>query len=81
MPNRFDVCAAYFMYAMLWSGSAYTNQISVRLAKLGYRPSPSEETLAGLSDEAKRIYGALVRRHEGDTVAADRLARRARGRA
>jgi hypothetical protein len=63
--NRFDICAAYNQYAVLWGGDGCTeaNQIQARLARIDFRPSRSEEHLCGLSANAREIYAALVSRH------------------
>jgi hypothetical protein len=76
MFDRFDICNAYFMYSILWGHDSYTNGIQSRLRRIGYRPARSEEYLEGMSENAKAIYGALVRRHQGDFVAYERLYRR-----
>jgi hypothetical protein len=73
--DRFDICAAYNMYGLLWdSGRKY----SAALHRLKYRPAHSEEYLEGLSENAKEIYGALVRKHERIFVAWERYAKRNR---
>lgn len=74
--NRWDICAAYNMYAVGYNGDAAANEIGCRLSRLRYRPARSEETLAGLSENAKAIYGSLVRRHNALFVGYERLARR-----
>lgn len=74
--DRFDICAAYNMYWVLWGGDSYANAIGSRLSTIRYRPSHSEEYLQGLSENAKAIYGQLVRRRERLQVAYDRLRRR-----
>ena len=70
--DRFDICAAYYMYDILWNSTAY----AAKLRRIGYRPSCSEEFLENLSENAKEIYGALVRRHNRLYVCWERYARR-----
>ena len=60
--DRFDVCAAYNVFSQLWGWDAYTHGIQVRLSRIAYRPSNSEQTLGGLSYNAREIYAALVAR-------------------
>jgi hypothetical protein len=67
--DRFDVCSAYYMYAVLYNGSDYANALHVRLASLDYKPSHSEEHLCGLSANARAIFAALVKsRHSSGYV-------------
>lgn len=61
--DRFDICAAYNMFSILWGWDAYTHGIQCRLSRLKYKPSCSEEYLEGLSENAREIYTALVNRH------------------
>ena len=77
--DRFDICNAYMMYALLWGSDRdhYTNHISVRLSAIKYRPAHSEECLEGMSENAKEIYGRLERKHHANHVAYERLHRRA----
>lgn len=75
--DRFDVCAAYGVYASDYGGDAYANSVGCRLSRLRFKPSCSEETLDGLTDNAKEIYGRIVVRQNGDYVAYERLHRRA----
>lgn len=74
--DRWDVCAAYHMFAVLWNGGQPASSYGVRLSRIGYRPAPSEQTLEGLSPNAKAIYGSLVRKHERLYTGFDRLYRR-----
>ena len=60
--NRFDICEAYYLYAMLNHGGQgciiYT--IFAKLDKLGFVPSPILSRRSHLSDEGKMIYDNLV---------------------
>jgi hypothetical protein len=80
--NRFDVCAAFNLYSVLWGGDGapYENRIQWRLSRIGYRPAPSEEYLSGLSPDARSTYARLVRERQAAHVATARLLRRANGR-
>lgn len=70
--DRFDICAAYHMFDVLWGPSDY----AAKLRRLRYRPSVREEYLEHLSENAKEIYGALVLRHHRLLVGFERYARR-----
>ena len=70
--DRFDTCAAYWMYDILWNPTEY----APRLRRLGYKPSYREEFLENLSDNAKEIYGALVKKHNALMVGFERYAKR-----
>lgn len=76
MFDRWDICNAYFMYAMLWGHDSYTRGIERRLDEIGYRPRGNDEYLERMTPNAKAIFGALERRRHGDLVAYDRLHRR-----
>jgi hypothetical protein len=73
--NRWDVLAAYNVFSQLWGWDGYTHGIQARFSRLRYR-DPGAEALEDLSDNAKRIYGHLERRHHGHAVAYGRLRRR-----
>jgi hypothetical protein len=71
MFNRFDICEAYALYDMLWGPTEY----GVRLHRIQFRMSPLR-TLENASEEVKRIYGSLVRKHNRLYVAYERYHRR-----
>ena len=60
--NRFDICEAYYLYAMLYHGGQgcviYT--IFAKLDGLGFVPSPILSQRSHLSDYGKVIYDNLV---------------------
>lgn len=56
--DRFDICEAYYMYDVLYNPTKY----AAKLRRLDFRPSPTIR-LEDLSENAKEIFGALVRRH------------------
>ncbi len=78
--DRYDITLAYFMYSVLFGHDRYTNGIQRRLAKMRYRPAPSEEYMCGMSPNAKAIFGALVKREQWQCVNYDRMSKRANGR-
>lgn len=76
MFDRLAILTAYNVWSQLWGWDAYTHGIQARLSRLGFRATDSEQTLEGLSPEAKVIYGALTRKHQALHVAYERLRRR-----
>ncbi len=62
--DKFDVCAAYWNYSVLWGHDDRTNSIMSRLDKIQYRPSRSEENLSSCSENAQEIYLQLVKKHQ-----------------
>lgn len=78
--NRWDVLSAFYMYSVLYNGGRYAADVAARLRKLEFRPAPSEEKIEGLSENAKAIFGRLVRSQEWRDVAIQRFIKRANGR-
>jgi hypothetical protein len=70
--DRFDICEAYYMYDVLWGPTPY----GARLHRMKYKPHHSLD-LDTMSENAKAIYGALVRRHQRLYVGYERYYRRA----
>lgn len=64
--DRFDICAAYNMYSMLWGGDgcAYENRIQVRLSRIRYRPSHSEESDISRAPSADKVWSAYSARRQ-----------------
>lgn len=64
--DRWDICAAWNVYSMLWGGDGcrFENAIQCRLSAIRYRPAISEQSLAGLSENAREIYDDLVQAHQ-----------------
>ena len=60
--NRFDICEAYYMFAMLWHDGmgSETYAIFGRLYRLNYKPSPSLSEPSDLGANAREIYKRLV---------------------
>lgn len=69
--NRFDVCEAYYWYDVLWSPTEY----GARLHKIGFRPSCLAR-LKNMSENAKTIYGKLVRENHRLYIGYNRYQRR-----
>lgn len=65
MFDRFDICEAYFMFAMLWHGgqSCPIYRIFGRLDRVGFRPSPLLCNEDDLSFNSRLIYDQLVANH------------------
>ena len=80
MFDRFDICAAYNLFSQHYGWDGYTCDIQARLARIDYRPAASEQYIKGLSENAKAIYGALVRKHARINVGLERLDRALKGR-
>lgn len=74
--DRWEVLAAYNMYAVLWAGGPYADSVSVRLHALRYSPALPDQSLETLSPEAKAIYGQLELKHHQKHVAYQRWRRR-----
>ena len=60
--DRFDICAAHWMFAMLWhSGqSSDTYRKLGQLENMGFRPSPLWSEPSDLNENAREIYEQLV---------------------
>jgi hypothetical protein len=60
--DRFDICAAHWMFAMLWHdgmGSATYGKFA-QLERLRFRPSPFWSEPRDLDENAREIYRQLV---------------------
>lgn len=60
--DRFDICAAHWMFAMLWhdgQGSRTYGKFA-QLERLQFRPSPLWSIPADLEPNAREIYKNLV---------------------
>jgi hypothetical protein len=60
--DRFDICAAHWMFAMLWHdgmGSATYGKFA-QLERLRFRPSPLWSEPRDLDENAREIYRQLV---------------------
>ena len=65
--DRFDICEAHFMFAMLFHGGMgcpiYWK--FAQLERVGYRPSPLLSHPSDLTENAREIYRQLVVDHCG----------------
>ena len=69
--NRFDICEAYAMYDTLWGPTEY----GARLHRIRFRPGVLF-SLENMSENAKEIYGKLVRENQRIYIAWERFQRR-----
>ena len=60
--DRFDICEAHFMFAMLWHGGqgSATYAKFAQLERIRFRPSPLLNEPKDLGDNAREIYRQLV---------------------
>ena len=65
--DRFDICEAHFMFAMLWHGGMgcpiYWK--FAQLERIGFRPSPFLSDPRDLTENGRDIYRQLVVNHCG----------------
>ena len=62
--DRFDICEAYYVFAMLWHGGQWSDEYATfgRLARLNFSPSPMLAGPENLSDNGQEIYAQLIER-------------------
>ena len=62
--DRFDICSAWFVYAMLWHRGQWSPEYEIfgRLNRMKYKSSPLYRNEHDLTDNAKLIYEQLVLR-------------------
>ena len=60
--NRFDICEAWYVFAMLWHGGQFTDDYEIfgRLERMGFKPRPSLSDESDLTDNGRWIYQDLV---------------------
>nr|BAR33684.1 hypothetical protein [uncultured Mediterranean phage uvMED] len=65
--DRFDICEAHFMFAMLFHGGMGCPIYWKfgQLGRIGYRPSPLLSDPRDLTENAREIYRQLVVDHCG----------------
>ena len=65
--DRFDICEAHFMFAMLWHRGMNCPIYwkFAQLHRVGYRPSPLLSDPRDLTENAREIYRQLVVAHCG----------------
>ena len=64
--NRFDICEAWWCYAVEWHGgqSTWEYEILGRLANLKFKPR-FDLSFDALEENGKEIYMDLVAKHQG----------------
>lgn len=62
--NRFDICEAHYVFAMLWHDGKYGKIYAkfAQLSRLGFRPSPMLQGPDDLEENGLEIYNELVRK-------------------
>jgi len=60
--DRFDICAAYYVFAMLYHGGQWSKEYEIfgRLDRIGFKPSPLLSGPEDLSENGQDIYYQLV---------------------
>lgn len=60
--DRFDICAAHWMFAMLWHDGMHSATYGkfAQLERLRFRPSPMWKEPRDLDENAREIYRQLV---------------------
>ena len=62
MFNRYNICMAYYVYALEWHGGQFTRAYKIfgRLKKIKFHPMNSRLSYENLTEEEKIIYEGLV---------------------
>lgn len=65
--DRFDICEAHFMFAMLWHDGQWGEIYAKfgQLERLRFQPSPLLSEPRDLNENAREIYRQLVVNHCG----------------
>jgi hypothetical protein len=73
--DRFDICEAHYMFAMLWHDGMWGEIYSKfgQLERMQYRPSPCLSEPKDLSMNGREIYRQLVVNHCGIKSTAPKL--------
>ena len=73
--DRFDICAAHFMFAMLWHDGQWGEIYGKfgQLERIKFRPSPCLGEPKNLNENAREIYRQLVVKHCGIKSTAPKL--------
>ena len=63
--DRFDICEAWFTFAMLYHGGQFTDEYMIfgRLADMGFKARPSLSDERDLSANGRMIFDQLVERY------------------
>ncbi len=61
--DRFDICEAYYLYAVLCHGGQFSPEYAIhgRLHKIDFKARPMLSEPADLEDNGKAVYGRLAR--------------------
>lgn len=61
--DRFDICEAYYLYAMLYHGGQWSKEYAIfgRLHNMGITPRPGLRDEDDLSENGRAIFNRLVR--------------------
>ena len=62
--DRFDICEAHYIFAMLWHDGKYTKTYGkfAQLSRLGFKPRPGLNEPEDLEENGLEIYEALIKR-------------------
>ena len=65
--DRFDICEAHYMFAMLWHDGMWGEIYGKfgQLERIKFRPSPCLSEPKDLGENAREIYRQLVVKHCG----------------
>ena len=63
--DRFDICEAYYVFAMLWHGGGGTKEYAMlgRLSNMGFKPRPSLNDRSSLEENGQEIYDGILARY------------------
>ena len=63
--DRFDICEAYYVFAMLWHDGMFGAIYSkfAQFERIRFRPSPMLCGPENLTDNGREIYEQLLARH------------------
>ena len=66
--DRFDICEAHYVFAMLWHGGMGSKLYSkfAQFERIRFSPSPLLCGPEDLTENARDIYNQLVAKHCGD---------------
>jgi hypothetical protein len=61
--DRFDICEAYYVFAMLWHGGQWSEEYRIfgRLDGLGFKPRPMLSGPEDLGENGREIYENILR--------------------
>ena len=62
--DRFDICEAYYVFAVLWHGGQWSPEYRFfgRLESIGFKPSPLLRDEKSLNENGRAIYNGLIER-------------------